>query len=65
MVNFATKALTTRPGFAVAVLDYILSTTLQEDHTHPKYADAVKNLQHSSTMEMQKLAMCFADHFLV
>ena len=63
-VTFSTKTLATRPKFAVNVLDYILSIPATEDPAHPAYTDAVKNLQYVCTIEAQKLAMAFPDHFL-
>lgn len=63
-VTISTKTLAQRPGFAVNVLNYILSLPISEDPTYPAYADAVKNLQYACTVEAQKLAMAFPDHFL-
>ena len=63
-VTFSTKTLARRPDFAANVLNYILSLPISEDPTYPAYTDAVKNLQYACTIEAQKLAMAFPDHFL-
>ena len=63
-VTFSTKTLASRPEFATHILEYILSGTISEDPTFPIYTDAVKNLQYICTVEAQKLAMAFPDHFL-
>ena len=63
-VTFSTKTLARRPSFAANVLNYILSLPINEDSVYPAYTDSVKNLQYTCTIESQKLAMAFPDHFL-
>jgi len=65
LVTCATKALATRPSFAVTVLDYILGVSIEDNAAFPQYSEAVKGLQHHCFMEAQRLAMTFSEHFLV
>jgi len=65
MVTFSTKALPDRAGFALNLLEYILNATLPDNPALPQYSDAVKDLERTCSVEMQKLAMAFPDQFMV
>jgi exportin-5 len=65
MVTFSTKALPDRAGFALNLLEYILNATLPDNLALPQYSDAVKDLERTCSVEMQKLAMAFPDQFMV
>ena len=65
MVIFSTKALPDRAGFALNLLEYILNATLPDNPALPQYSDAVKDLERTCSVEMQKLAMAFPDQFMV
>ncbi len=65
MASFAVKVLSTRPSFAVAVLEFILSSNVPSGQSLPSYVEAVKNMQYSCVLELHKLAMCFPDYFWV
>lgn len=64
MVTFAIKALSSRPSFALQLLDYILNLPMRDDSTAPSYSEAVKGLEQACTAEIQRLAIAFPDHFL-
>ncbi|GME51099.1 ARM repeat-containing protein [Neofusicoccum parvum] len=64
MVTFATKALSSRPSFALQLLEYILNLPLRDDPSAPAYSEAVKGLEQACTAEIQRLAIAFPDHFL-
>lgn len=64
MVTFSTKALPDRAGFALNLLEYILNATLPDNPALPQYSDAVKDLERTCSVEMQKLAMAFPDQFM-
>lgn len=64
MSTFSTKALPDRPEFALKLLEYILYTKLPENASFPQYNEAVKDLERVCSLEMQKLAMLFADDFM-
>ncbi|KAF2196511.1 ARM repeat-containing protein [Delitschia confertaspora ATCC 74209] len=64
MSTFSTKALPDRPEFARVLLEYILDMKQREDAAFPLYSDAVKDLERVCSLEMQKLAMMFADDFM-
>ncbi|KAK7528139.1 armadillo-type protein [Phyllosticta citriasiana] len=64
MVTFATRALQTKPNFAVQVLSYILNIPIHDDASAPQYSEAAKGLDQACTGEMQRLAMTFSDDFL-
>lgn len=64
MVTFATKALSSRPSFALQLLEYILNLPLHDDPSAPPYSEAVKGLEQACTAEIQRLAIAFPDHFL-
>ena len=64
VVTISTKILKTVPSFAAHVAEQLLNITLQEDPAYPQYSEAVKTLQHVSTIELQRMAMVFADQFL-
>jgi exportin-5 len=63
-VTISTKILKSMPSFATYIAEQLLSITLKEDPAYPQYSDAVKTLQHVSTIELQRLATVFADEFL-
>ncbi|KAF1977272.1 ARM repeat-containing protein [Bimuria novae-zelandiae CBS 107.79] len=64
MSTFSTKALPDRPTFALSFLEYMLTVRLADNPAYPQYADAVKDLERICSLEMQKLAMKFADDFM-
>jgi exportin-5 len=64
MSTLSTKALGDRSGFALTFLEYMLTIRLADDTTYPQYSDAVKDLERICSLEMQKLAMKFADDFM-
>ncbi|KAF1835361.1 ARM repeat-containing protein [Decorospora gaudefroyi] len=64
MATLSTKALGDRPGFALNFLEYMLTIRLADDTNYPQYSDAVKDLERICSLEMQKLAMKFADDFM-
>ncbi|KAL1602646.1 karyopherin [Paraconiothyrium brasiliense] len=64
MSTFSTKALPDRPNFALSFLEYMITVKLDDNPAYPHYADAVKDLERICSLEMQKLAMKFADDFM-
>ncbi|KAF9731708.1 hypothetical protein PMIN03_010847 [Paraphaeosphaeria minitans] len=64
MSTFSTKALPDRPAFALSFLEYMLTVRLADNPAYPQYVDAVKDLERICSLEMQKLAMKFADDFM-
>ena len=64
MATLATKALGDRSGFALTFLEYMLTIRLADDTNYPQYSEAVKDLERICSLEMQKLAMKFADDFM-
>ncbi|KAJ4290974.1 karyopherin [Kalmusia sp. IMI 367209] len=64
MSTFSTKALPDRPAFALSFLEYMLTIRLADNPAYPQYADTVKDLERICSLEMQKLAMKFADDFM-
>jgi exportin-5 len=64
MATLSTKALGDRSGFALTFLEYMLTIRLADDTDYPHYSDAVKDLERICSLEMQKLAMKFADDFM-
>lgn len=64
MSTLSTKALGDRPGFALSFLEYMLTIRLADNTFFPQYSDAVKDLERICSLEMQKLAMKFADDFM-
>lgn len=64
MSTLSTKALGDRPAFALTFLEYMLTIRLADDTAFPLYSDAVKDLERICSLEMQKLAMKFADDFM-
>jgi exportin-5 len=64
MATFSTKALAERPAFALNFLQYMLTIRLADDPNYPQYSEAVKDLERVCSLEMQKLAMKFADDFM-
>jgi exportin-5 len=64
MATLATKSLGDRPGFALTFLEYMLTIRLADDASYPQYSEAVKDLERICSLEMQKLAMKFADDFM-
>lgn len=64
MSTFSTKALPSRPSFALKFLEYIITIKFPENSAYPQYADTVKDLERICNLEMQKLAMKFADDFM-
>lgn len=64
MSTFSTKALPDRPAFALSFLEYMLTVRLADNAAYPQYADTVKDLERICSLEMQKLAMKFADDFM-
>jgi len=62
--TLSTKALGDRPAFALTSLEYMLTIRLADDTSFPLYSDAVKDLERVCSLEMQKLAMKFADEFM-
>ncbi|RYN69504.1 hypothetical protein AA0118_g550 [Alternaria tenuissima] len=64
MATLSTKALGDRPGFALTFLEYMLTIRLADDTSYPQYSDSVKDLERICSLEMQKLAMKFADDFM-
>ncbi|KAF2758175.1 hypothetical protein EJ05DRAFT_476433 [Pseudovirgaria hyperparasitica] len=64
MVTFSTKALTTKPNFALGLLKYILDAPKQEDSAFPQYNESVKDLERSSSMDAQRLAAIFPNDFM-
>lgn len=64
MSTFSTKALPDRPAFALSFLEYMLTVRLADNPAYPQYADTVKDLERICSLEMQKLAMKFADDFM-
>ncbi|KAJ4348535.1 karyopherin [Didymosphaeria variabile] len=64
MSTFSTKALPDRPNFALSFLEYMITVKLVDNPAYPQYADTVKDLERICSLEMQKLAMKFADDFM-
>jgi len=64
LAQFSTKALATRPAFALDLLYYTLDITLPDDSSYAPYSDAVKNLYSACYTEMQRLALVFPDNLL-
>jgi exportin-5 len=64
MSTFSTKALPDRSAFALSFLEYMLTIRLADDPSFPQYSDTVKDLERICSLEMQKLAMKFADDFM-
>ncbi|KAI8939807.1 hypothetical protein NX059_003546 [Plenodomus lindquistii] len=64
MSTLSTKALGERPAFALSFLEYMLTIRLADDTSFALYSDAVKDLERICSLEMQKLAMKFADDFM-
>jgi exportin-5 len=64
MSTFSTKALPDRSAFALTFLEYMLTIRLADDPSFPQYSDTVKDLERICSLEMQKLAMKFADDFM-
>ncbi len=64
MSSLSTKALGDRPAFALTFLEYMLTIRLADNIVFPQYSDAVKDLERICSLEMQKLAMKFADDFM-
>ncbi|KAF2827190.1 ARM repeat-containing protein [Ophiobolus disseminans] len=64
MSTLSTKALGDRPAFALTFLEYMLTIRLADNTAYPLYSDAVKDLERICSLEMQKLAMKFADDFM-
>lgn len=62
--TLSTKALGDRPAFARTFLEYMLTIRLADNTSYPQYSDAVKDLERICSLEMQKLAMKFADDFM-
>jgi exportin-5 len=44
-------------------LDYFLSLNIVDDPSFPQYSDSVKNLHFTNTLELQRLAIAFANDF--
>lgn len=64
MSTLSTKALGDRPAFALTFLEYMLTIRLADNTAYPIYSDAVKDLERVCSLEMQKLAMKFANDFM-
>jgi exportin-5 len=64
MSTLSTKALGDRPAFALTFLEYMLTIRLADNIEFPLYSDAVKDLERICSLEMQKLAMKFANDFM-
>ncbi|KAF2007985.1 ARM repeat-containing protein [Amniculicola lignicola CBS 123094] len=64
MATFSTKALPDRPGFALTFLEHMLTVKIAENPAYPQYSEAVKDLERTCSLEMQKLAMKFPDDFM-
>lgn len=64
MATFSTKALPDRSAFALSFLEYMLTIRLADNPEIAQYSDAVKDLERICSLEMQKLAMKFADDFM-
>lgn len=64
MSTLSTKALGDRPAFALTFLEYMLTIRLADDTAYPLYSDAVKDLERICSLEMQKLAIKFANDFM-
>jgi exportin-5 len=64
MSTLSTKALGDRPAFALTFLEHMLTIRLADDTAFPLYSEAVKDLERVCSLEMQKLAMKFADEFM-
>jgi exportin-5 len=64
MSTLSTKALGDRPAFALTFLEYMLTIRLADNVAFPLYSDAVKDLERICSLEMQKLAMKFANEFM-
>jgi exportin-5 len=64
MATFSTKALPDRSAFALSFLEYMLTIRLADNPEFAQYSDAVKDLERICSLEMQKLAMKFADDFM-
>jgi exportin-5 len=64
MSTLSTKALGDRPAFALTFLEYMLTIRLADNIAFPLYSDAVKDLERICSLEMQKLAMKFANDFM-
>ncbi|KAF1811184.1 ARM repeat-containing protein [Eremomyces bilateralis CBS 781.70] len=62
-VTISTKALPTRPGLAVAVLDHLFNLETRDISAPHQYSEAMQSLESSSATEMQRLAFVFSDHF--
>lgn len=65
LVTISTRALPTRSNLALKLLEYIIESPKQEDASLLQYTEAVKDLERSCAIEMQRLAAVFPDHFLV
>ncbi|KAH7393781.1 armadillo-type protein [Phaeosphaeria sp. MPI-PUGE-AT-0046c] len=64
MSTLSTKALGDRPAFALTFLEYMLTIRLADNTSYLLYSDAVKDLERVCSLEMQKLAMKFANDFM-
>lgn len=64
MSTLSTRALGDRPAFALTFLEYVLTIRLADDSAFPQYSETVKELERVCSLEMQKLAMKFADDFM-
>jgi exportin-5 len=64
MSTFSTKALSERPAFALNFLEYMLTIRLADNPEYMQYSDSVKDLERICSLEMQKLAMKFANDFI-
>lgn len=65
MVTFSTKALTTRPAFALRMLEYLFNAPKQDNPAFPQYSQAVKDLERTCNTDIQRLAMSFPNEFMV
>ena len=64
MSSLSTRALGSRPAFALSFLEYMLTIRLADDTSLVLYSEAVKDLERMCSLEMQRLAMKFADDFM-
>ncbi|KAF2838622.1 ARM repeat-containing protein [Patellaria atrata CBS 101060] len=64
MVTFSTKALNDRPSFAITLVKYMLDFPDMDIPAHAQYSEAVKSMEQANALEMQRLAIVFANYFL-
>lgn len=64
MVTASTKALPASTDLAGNLLEYLLNTRVDEDTASSTLNEAARDLERTCSVEMQRLAMTFPDHFM-